>query len=327
MRRNCKGIFAACRIGKKQLRNLEKLTEEACTTNFTHCVNTISKSVKAKKESGQILRLIRFTMKKISIVLAVFVLTVSAQAQDRYFGYTYTTNILPKGAIDLELWHTSRIGHKDQFYHGQDQRMEAEIGLGKNWQTAFYFNRFQERYSTGANGTETESEIGFSNEWKVKLADPDRNKVGFALYGEWGIKGGDEIELETKAIFDKSFGKNLLALNLVNELEKELEWENGETEGDNEDEVELDLGYMYNVNPNFGLGVELRDHNEIKDGDWEHSVLFGGPTVNFRGDRWFVIGTLMPQLRNLHKTDEAPYNKVLDEQERMEARVIVGISF
>jgi hypothetical protein len=266
-------------------------------------------------------------MKKISVVLFVFIIAASVQAQDRYFGYTYTTNILPKGAIDLELWHTSRMGHLNQFYHAQDQRMETEIGLGKNWQTAFYFNRYQKRFSTTANGTENSTELGFSNEWKVKLSDPNKNKLGFALYGEWGIKGGDELELETKAIFDKSFGKNLLALNIVGEHEREFEWNNNKTSAEKENTVEMDLGYMYNVTTNFGFGLELRNHNEIKDGNWEHSVLFAGPTINFRGDRWFVIGNVLPQLRNLRKTNEAPNNKVLDEHERVEARIIIGISF
>ncbi len=92
----------------------------------------------------------------------------AATAQDRYFGRTYTTSILPKGAVDLEFWHTSRLGHQDQFFHAQDQRMEVEIGVGSDWQTAFYFNRYQQRFSESANGTTTSNEIGFSNEWKWK---------------------------------------------------------------------------------------------------------------------------------------------------------------
>lgn len=266
-------------------------------------------------------------MKKFSIALVILVVAASAQAQDRYFAYTYTSSVLPKGAIDLELWHTSRIGHRAQFFHGQDQRLEAEFGLGKNWQTAFYFNRYQDRFSTGANGTETSSETGFSNEWKVKLADPGKNKIGFSLYGEWGIKGGDELELETKAILDKAVGKNLFALNIVDEHEREYDWKGGSTVLEKENAIELDLGYLYNLTTNFGFGVEVRNHNEIKEGKWEHSALFAGPTINYRGDRWFVIANVLPQWRNLHRTAEAPYNRVLDEHEKVEARIIVGISF
>jgi hypothetical protein len=267
-------------------------------------------------------------MKKlIGTAVIIFLITVSMKAQDRYFGRTYTTNILPKGAIDLEFWHTSRFGHQHQFYHAQDQRMEIEVGLGKNWQTAFYFNRFQQRFSESDNGTATSNEIGFSNEWKWKASGPSR-KLGVALYGEWGIKGGDELELESKLILDRSFGKNLIAFNGVAEYEKEFEWKNGKIESDEwEAPVEFDLAWMYNIKPSFGIGFELSNHNEIsKDEGWEHSVLFGGPTINFRGNNWFVIANYLPQWVNLHKTITAPGNKVLDEHERAEARILIGIS-
>jgi hypothetical protein len=267
-------------------------------------------------------------MKKIIILVSIVTVFLSAQAQDRNFARTYQTNILPKGAIDFELWHTSRIGHANEFYHAQDQRMELEFGLGKNWQTAFYFNRYQKRFSTSPDGTTTSNEIGFSNEWKVKLSDPSANKLGLALYGEWGVKGGDELELETKVILDKVIGKHLFAFNGVYEFEKEFEWEEGKIKSDGyEMPVELDLAYMYNANKNFGIGFEIRNHNEITKGDgWEHSVLFGGPTINFRSNRWFVIANYLPQWGNLHKTDVAPGRKVLDEHERVEARILVGIS-
>lgn len=267
-------------------------------------------------------------MKKIIFITAVIIAYTSSQAQDRNFARTYQTNILPKGAIDLEFWHTSRIGHINQFFHAQDQRMEVEVGLGKNWQTAFYFNRYQNRFSTSADGTITTNEVGFSNEWKVKLSDPAANKIGVALYGEWGIKGGDELELETKIILDKVIGKHLFAFNGVYEFEKEFEWEDGKIKSDGyEMPVEFDFAYMYNCKPRFGLGFEIRNHNEITKGKgWEHSVLFGGPTINFRNSRWFVIANYLPQWVNLHKTEVAPGRKVLDEHERAEARILIGIS-
>ena len=267
-------------------------------------------------------------MKRIVIItVAVFSFLLS-HAQDRNFARTYQTNVLSKGAIDLEFWHTSRFGHSGQYFHAQDQRIEVEFGLGKNWQTAFYFNRYQERYSTSLNGTTTSNEIGFSNEWKVKLSDPVANKLGVALYSEWSIKGGDELELETKLILDKVIGKNLFAFNGVYELEKEFEWVNGRLNSHgSEMPLEFDLAYMYDANKKFGIGFELRNHNKIgKVNGWEHSVLFGGPTINFRSNRWFVIANYLPQWGNFHKTDIAPGNKVLDELERAEARILVGIS-
>jgi hypothetical protein len=267
-------------------------------------------------------------MKKITLAGLILVLTLTTRAQDRYFGYTYTSNVLPKGAIDIEFWHTSRIGHAAQFFHAQDQRMELEFGMGKKLQTAFYFNRYQERFSIGSDGTSTSNEIGFSNEWKWQFKTPTGRKTGMALYGEWGIKGGDELELETKFIADKRINKNLFAFNGVVEYEREFEWENGKVKsGQWETPIELDLAWMYNVNYSWGLGCEMRSHNEIASGKgWEHSVLFGGPSINYRGDHFFIIASYLPQWRNLHKTIYAPGNKVLDEHERTEARILFGVS-
>jgi hypothetical protein len=267
-------------------------------------------------------------MKK-TFFVAVIVVLISGtlSAQDRFFGRTYTTSVLPKGGIDLEFWHTSRFGHENQFFHAQDQRLEVEVGLGANWQTAFYFNRYQKRFSETTDGTVSSNEIGFSNEWKWKASGPNR-KLGVALYGEWGVKGGDELELETKLILDRTIGKSLFAFNGVVEYEKEFEWEQNKVVSDEwEAPVEFDLAYMYNIKPSFGIGFELRNVNGIsKEHGWEHSVLFGGPTINFRGDNWFVVANYLPQWVNLKKTNEAPFNKVLDEHERAEARILVGIS-
>ncbi len=267
-------------------------------------------------------------MRKIFITLVFASVSLVAQSQDRFFARTYTGNVLPKGAIDIEFWHTSRMGHKDQFFHAQDQRMEIEFGLGKNWQTAFYFNRFQKRFSEGNDGTAVSNEIGFSNEWKWKLADPVANQIGFALYGEWGIKGGDELELEAKLIFDKVVGRSLFACNAVLEYEKEFEWVNGRIKSDEwEMPVEFDLAYMYHIGKAAGLGFEIINHNGIAKGNgWEHSVMFGGPTFSYRAGRWFAIANFLPQWGNIHKTTSAPFNKVLDDLEKAEARILIGIS-
>lgn len=263
------------------------------------------------------------------LLLAIFcITTISSYSQDRYFARTYTSNVLPMGSIDIEFWHTSRFGHEGQYFHAQDQRLELEMGLGHNLQTAFYFNRYQKRYSDTGDGTITSNEIGFSNEWKLKLSDPGRHQIGSALYAEWGIKGGDEIELELKTILDKSIGKSLFAFNSIVEYEREFVWKNGKTRSGNwETPVELTLSYMYNIKIAIGIGFEIINRNTIvqKNG-WENSVFYGGPTFNYRGNHWFIIANYLPQWGNVHKTIYAPNTKVLDEQERAEARIIVGIS-
>ena len=65
-------------------------------------------------------------------------------------------------------------------------------------QTAFYFNSELFHYAdSSSSDIQQELQISFSNEWKWKVSKPFA-KTGIALYGEWGIKGGDELELESK---------------------------------------------------------------------------------------------------------------------------------
>jgi hypothetical protein len=267
-------------------------------------------------------------MRKLIVGIAILVLSIQVHAQDRNFAWTYTSVVLPKGAVDLEGWHTSRMGHEDQFYHAQDHRLEVEIGLGGNLQTAFYFNQFLERVSKGTDGTELEVETGFSNEWKWQVKKPVGKKTGIALYSELGLKGGDEVEVETKVILDKTIGKNLFAFNAVLEMEKEFSWAGNETVSQPwSTPLEFDFAYMRNISPTVGLGLELRDVNAIsKEDHWKYSMLAGGPTINIRGNNWFIIGNFQPQLGNLHKTTLSPGSKILDDQEKNSFRILFGVS-
>lgn len=264
-------------------------------------------------------------MKKLIVGLALL-MSLCGYSQDRYFAHTYTSDILAKGAVDLELWHTSRIGHRVNFYHGMDQRMELEVGLGNKVQTAFYFNRFQETAGNDSGEINVKTELGFSNEWKVRISKLNA-KTQVALYGEIGIKG-DELEWEGKLIFDRSIGKkSLLAFNLVGEIEEEIQKKDGQYRLKvSKTPIELDLGYMFFVHPNFGIGYEIKNINGIVKGSWLNSVLYAGPTINYRADKWFVIVNYLPQIGNLHKTIFSPGNKVLDVHERMYGRIVIGFS-
>ncbi|HUR10294.1 MAG TPA: hypothetical protein VM012_02925 [Flavitalea sp.] len=247
-------------------------------------------------------------------------------SQDRFFARTYTSNVLPKGNFDIELWHTSRFGHSNSYFHAMDQRVEYEVGLGRNVQTAFYFNRYQKSTSDSTDQIKQSSEIGFSNEWKWRVTRPT-SPVGIALYGEVGIKG-DELEFESKLILDKTFGKNLIAFNAIYEIEAEAERENRRNKFEIESSpIEFDFAYLYNFSSSIGAGIEIVNRNDISKGQWLNSVVYAGPTINYRGKQWFFIANLLPQWNNLHKTASFPGKKVLEEHEKVEVRILIGFSF
>ena len=265
-------------------------------------------------------------MKTLTLLIFLLAFVMLTNGQDRYFARTYTANVLAKGGIDLELWHTSRFGHSKQFFHAMDQRMELEVGLGSRLQTALYFNRFQKTFSDSTGEMVNKTEAGFSNEWKWQLNKPTIKGINVALYAELGIKG-DELELETKFIADKAFGNNLVAFNLVYEQEHEFERENGKTALVlAATPVEFDLAYMHYIKPQFGLGVEVVNKNDIIKGVRNNSLLFAGPSINYRGNSWFVIANYLPQLVNLKRTASYPLSTDLFDHEKAEVRILFGIS-
>ena len=273
----------------------------------------------------------------ISTLSILTILSVQCiKAQDRQFVRTYQSTVLPKGAMDLEAWSTFRTG-REYFFNRIDNRLEFEMGLCDKLQTAFYFNASHLAFGankdtlggiadTSQSGIIHESEFSISSEWKWKLLDPSANNFGLALYAEIGL-APSEIEIENKIIIDKKTDKNIFALNLVNEYAIKYEVEKGETKSVTEDEPEIDLAYMHMFKPTLGLGLELRNSNEIEDGNWNFSAMFGGPTLFYAGEKYFVILNALPQLANLHKTDDAPNNLVLNAREKLEVRLLVGFHF
>jgi hypothetical protein len=254
----------------------------------------------------------------LAVPLAFTLLSVvnqPAHANERHFTYTYESAVLPTGAREIEVWTTPRIGRED-YYVRFDERLEFEVGLTDQLMTAFYLNWTAITADVAPDTRESDTEFtGVSSEWKLKLMDPVADAVGLGLYGE--LSGGtDEFEAEAKLIVDKQIGDILLAGNLVLANEWEMEPEETETE----QEVEIDLAATYFLRPGLTAGLELRNHNEILEGEWEHSALFLGPVIGYATDTWWTAVSILPQLPALKK--EGDGSRVLDEHEKLEARIL-----
>ncbi len=255
-------------------------------------------------------------MKKIIIIVLVF-FTASGYSNERKFGYVYQSSVLGKGNRELEIWTTARIGKDIPYFAATDHRVEFEWGLSNKLQTAFYVN-FRNTSIDNGSGMVTSFDFkGVSTEWKYQFSTPYKNAVGFALYTELGLNT-DEAELEAKLIFDKKISKHTFALNLV----YENEWELGSHKPETETVFEGDFGWSYDISNSFSAGIEVRNHNEIKEGEWEHSALFAGPVLSFSQPNWWLTLTVLPQITNLKKEEGAVNNLVLDEHEKLETRLL-----
>ena len=256
--------------------------------------------------------------KEMTLILTALLLLVatSASANGRNFTYAYQTGVLPVNEREIEVWTTARLG-RDNYYARFDHKLEFEVGVTENLQTAFYLN-------FGAITAETEPGVnasvfrysGVANEWKLRLSDPVADAFGFALYGEVGA-ATDELKFEAKLLFDKRIGNVLLAANLIGEHKMGL----GQ---DGEDELELSVvvGAAYFVSRNFSLGIEARNQSALPEyEDLEYSALWIGPTVAYAAKGWWMAFSVLPQLPALSK-EGVGSGTDLDHNEAVSARLL-----
>jgi hypothetical protein len=255
------------------------------------------------------------------VVLAAAMLTREASATERPFTYTYGSDVLLPGEMEIEPWTTVRTG-RESFYLRFDHRLEFELGITRIFQLAFYANwgAFLERPSEDADITGKVQFRGGSVESKLKLLDPVADPIGFGLYFEPGL-GPHSAELETKLLFDKRIGDLYGAFNVVGEYEPE--WD--QPDGTIRDYflVEGDFGLTYFFLPNFSAGFEARGVLRLRgDTGWEHGAIFVGPVVSVTTDPWWATLTVLPQIYGLR--DGLETHLVLDKQERVQIRLLMG---
>lgn len=247
--------------------------------------------------------------------------SATATASERHFTYTYESGVLHPGGRELEPWSTFRLG-KDGYFARLDTRLEVELGVTDRLQTALYLN-LSARARDTALGRESRTTLkGISSEWKLKLADPVADRVGFAVYGE--LSGGpNEVEVEGKLILDKRIGRFLTAANLSAEHEWEFE-EAGRTARKTVFEATAAAGYF--VRPGFTAGLELRSHTVVPgDDEPTRSALFLGPTLSYSRHGWWVAASVLPQLRALKGASSG--HRDLEEHEKVELRFLFGLDF
>jgi hypothetical protein len=251
-------------------------------------------------------------------LLISFLVTEFSFANERRFTYVYQSTVMGKGFKEVEISSTTRLGKNEGYFAALDNRIEFEVGLGGKLQTAFYLN-FSNVTTDNGTGVNQTSFIfkGISSEWKYQVSDPSKNALGFALYSELGLNT-DEVELETKLIFDKKINRTTLALNLT--YEPEWYFSTGETEV--ETNIAGSFGLSYAFTPSLSAGFEVRNHNiYTKEGGWENSALFGGPVISYAQPSWWMTFTVLPQIAGLKGKTEGS-NLSLHDYEKFESRLI-----
>ena len=260
------------------------------------------------------------------VLFSFLCLAFVSNAQDRIFTYTYQSNVLNKGQREIEVWNTLRQGKQD-FFSRLDNRTEYEVGLGGNLQTSFYLNLTTKTKTVmeGAQkSTETNYEIGFSNEWKLKLLDQVANPLGLALYGEYGISS-NEYELEGKIIIDKKINNLTIAGNATYEAEFAPTYVNNQLNWEKEGKVDYNPAFGYALSHGFHITQENNFKNVYVEKELEHSALYSGLGFSYVRDNFWVNFTAMPQIKSFKGATNSKLN--LNEYEKVQFRLLFSYAF
>lgn len=269
------------------------------------------------------------TKKALSFQILLLLLlgcSLFSAAQDRIFTYTYQSSVLNKGQRELEVWTTLRQG-KQNFFSRLDHRTEYEVGLGGNLQTSFYLNLTTITKTTveGADKTlETDHEIGFSNEWKLKLMDPVANPFGLAIYGEYGISSS-EYELEGKIIADKKINNLTIAANATFEAEYAPGYFNNQLKWEKEGHFDCNLAFGYALGNGFHLTQENTFKNVYIERKLVQNALYSGLGFSYVRDNFWVNFAAMPQVKSFKGVTGNSLN--LNEFERVQFRLLFSYAF
>lgn len=209
-----------------------------------------------------------------------------ARADEPLFGFTYTTDLLPKGKVELEQWSTTRF-HKypaGKFWM-QENRTEEEYGFRDNLQLALYqVYDSTSAYHNGPFGATTPPEqfsyynpgpddrfnaskfIGISGEAIYRLWSPYTRPIGIAIYEEPTF-GAGFIESESKIILQKNFrdDRMVLAANLTYapEWRRLKDPDTGEVGINEETDANISLAASYRFMRNWSAAFEIFNEREF----------------------------------------------------------------
>lgn len=225
-------------------------------------------------------------------IAAVLVLSTSAQADRRIFGYTYPYQTLPSGTLELEHYldmgfngweNPDTPGDEDDWTQvNWKHQVEFEYGITDHLDFGFYNVFSQKPFGTlGYDGLKLRSRYRFAEQGELFI-DP-------AIYFEVGYFG-DEVKLEEMLILAKRVGKVEIALNLKLEQEYKI--------NDNEWEFEFLalLGIGYHFNNNFALSLEYYGKLKVEKGEVEYFVNYLGPVFSVSAGSFYWTISIQPQL-------------------------------
>ncbi len=226
---------------------------------------------------------------------AVLLVPTLAHANPRPLPFTYTTDTLPEGAVEIEQFadvEPLRASDpqditKHLSYLATAFQTEIEIGLRPRLELGIYFTFVPEPGDGYANKGEFPG-VGSGLKQRIRyiFADLGEWPIDVGVYGELTEKT-NEIEIEGKLLLQRRFDHLRIAANLSAEYEFTLE---------NTRALVLNpaAGITYEIDQGFGVGVDswLRhDYASDATGFNARTQVYVGPAVmKSFGKLWWSVG-------------------------------------
>ena len=238
----------------------------------------------------------RLLMKTFAVVL-VAAFAAKASANPRALPFTYTTDTLPKGGVEIEqyvdlalLRAVSSTSTGVEWYLPSAFQTEIEIGLADRLELGLYMTFVPdpgEQFASKALFPGTGN--GLKQRLRYILADPGAWPLDVGLYGEL-VENEREIEVEGKLLLQRRFDRLRVAANVSGEYEFYFA-------GQREIVLNPSLGVTYEVTPSFHLGIDSWLRGEYPRNPPPSTRTFGlgpqayvGPAVMFNfGKLWWAV--------------------------------------
>lgn len=225
----------------------------------------------------------------------------TALANPRALPFTYTTDTLPDGQVEIEeyvdlvpqrAFTTAHPGGHGEWVLPSAFYTELEIGIADRLELGLYFTAvpglnkdlYQQSAQFPGEGT------GLKQRLRYIFADPNEWPVDVGVYGEI-TENERELEFEAKVLLQRRFGDLRIAANLSSEFEVYFS-------GQHEYVLNPSLGATYEVSPKLHVGLDSFVRGEyqlnMKVEPRPYSLgpeLYAGPAImmNF-GKLWWAVG-------------------------------------
>jgi hypothetical protein len=232
----------------------------------------------------------------VTVALGITATAATSLANPRALPFTYTTDTLPAGKVEIEqyvdlvaLKAQDRTTGAPQTYLPSAFQTEIEIGLTDRLELGLYLTFVPdvgEQLMSKALFPGTGN--GLKQRLRYILADPGAWPIDVGVYGEV-VENEREIELEAKVLLQKRAGRLRIAANISGEYELYFSHQR-------ELVLNPSLGATYEITPAFHAGIDSWLRGEYPQNPKPASRTFGlgpaayvGPAVMFNfGRLWWA---------------------------------------